>query len=167
MADPLWAGAYADLEGRDDWWAFTFRQPWGGAVILGKTPENRTRPFRQYPRRVWVHAGYSYRPTTADYEDYTTRAAHAGQDWTVTTIVLRGALLGTVVITGCHPAGACRGTCTVWAQPGGWHWELADPAPLPVPFQHRAGHRGFWQIPAADQPRLIAHVNRLKEQDRP
>lgn len=73
-----------------------------------------------------------------------------------------GVLLGTVEVTGQHHADDCdnvdgdlvtgwpenRGDdrfCSLWAQPGMWHYQITNPTPLatPVPWK---GRLGFWTI---------------------
>jgi hypothetical protein len=55
------------------------------------------------------------------------------------TPVPRGAIIGYVTLTDC-----IRDSPSPWAEPGDWHWLLADPVPLPEPFPAR-GKLGLWQ----------------------
>jgi hypothetical protein len=71
----------------------------------------------------------------------------------------RGALLGFVTVTGCHHADECARTsysgagmapilCSRWAEPGVYHWTLADPEPLDTPMPMH-GRQGLWTLQAA------------------
>jgi hypothetical protein len=59
------------------------------------------------------------------------------------TPVPRGAIIGHVIITGC-----VRDSPSQWADPGDWHWILADPVPLAEPIPE-CGRLGLWQPPPA------------------
>lgn len=71
----------------------------------------------------------------------------------------RGVVLGTVTVTGAHPADDCerrsRGDaspaahCSPWAEPYRWHWLLADPQPLPEPIPAK-GRPRLWTFDPAD-----------------
>jgi len=50
----------------------------------------------------------------------------------VPTDLPTGAVLGTVTVTGC-----VRDATSPWAEPGQWHWLLADPRPWPEPVPCR------------------------------
>jgi hypothetical protein len=50
-----------------------------------------------------------------------------------------GATLGTVELVDC-----VRDADSPWAEPGEWHWLLADPRPVPVPCR---GSLGLWRPP--------------------
>jgi hypothetical protein len=65
-----------------------------------------------------------------------------------------GAFVALTRVVGCHfhidPARPCdfgqAPMCSPWAQPGQWHWELADTLALPEPIP-AAGARGLWTVP--------------------
>jgi hypothetical protein len=79
----------------------------------------------------------------------------------------RGALLGSVEVTGCHHAHECRDAggcncgaggvygheprcgeqqpCSRWAEPDVYHWQVHDPLPLDVPVAWK-GRQGLWRI---------------------
>jgi hypothetical protein len=79
----------------------------------------------------------------------------------------RGALLGSVEVTGCHHAHECRDAggcncgaggvygheprcgeqqpCSRWAEPDVFHWQVHDPLPLDVPVPWK-GRQGLWRI---------------------
>ncbi|QBI19385.1 hypothetical protein ER308_07370 [Egibacter rhizosphaerae] len=68
---------------------------------------------------------------------------------------LRGVLLGSVKVTGCHHADDCLTEtgpnwselryCSRFAEPDAWHWTLADPEPLDEPIPMR-GRQGLWRV---------------------
>lgn len=123
----------------------TLRQPWAALIIWGgKDVENRgTNILGAYRGPIGIHAG-----KTIDAEamavfrdlDGIPALVKAGMD-------LRGAVLGTTVVTGVHPwvpIGAC---CTsFWAQPEAWHLQLdlneVRPLPEPIPAK---GALGLWR----------------------
>lgn len=66
-----------------------------------------------------------------------------------------GAVVATAVIVGCHLEGdaACQGDprtagclCSIWAQLGQWHWQLAEVRPLAEPVPCR-GRLNLWKLP--------------------
>ena len=112
-----------------------------------------------FPFRLGIHAALN--PERADHPAWTTwigsmASGLAGSDE-------RGALLGTVEVTGCHHADEClertgetferegmllpeSAWCSRWAEPDAWHWALTDPQPLDVPIPMR-GMLGLWRLP--------------------
>lgn len=123
--------------------ALTVRQPWAWAIMAGgKDVENRT--FRtKNTGRLAIHAGLLY-DRHAHTFDVLTEAMHPRHE--ASRMLERGAILGTVHLTGCHHASECDDTCTPWAQPGDlWHWEITDPEPInPIPYK---GRLGIWWLP--------------------
>lgn len=75
-----------------------------------------------------------------------------------------GAVIGTVLVTGCHHADECHEThsellerpawCSPWADTRGWHWTLADPVEFAEPIPMR-GRQGLWTVPD-DLPAEVA-----------
>ncbi|MGH3978483.1 MAG: ASCH domain-containing protein, partial [Pseudonocardiaceae bacterium] len=130
------AGAAVGLgdPGRGGMIALSVRQPWAWAILhAGKSPENRTWPTR-HRGLLAVHA-----PRTIDraaVEDLRRRG------YPVPTQLPTGAVLGTVTVTGC-----VRDADSVWAEPGRWHWLLADPRPWSEPLCCR-GRLGLFGLPA-------------------
>lgn len=64
---------------------------------------------------------------------------------------LRGHIIGTARIVGCHPGAGC---CAPWgrmqashSEPAVWHWELDDVTALTVPVLAK-GQLGLWNPPA-------------------
>jgi ASCH domain len=108
--------------------ALTVRQPWASAIIwAGKTVENRSWTT-SYRGRLYIHAGQRLEPVDV---------------LPVGAPVPRGAIIGTVELTGCH---RCDGSCSVWAEADLWHWVLADPVALAEPVPCR-GALGLWTPP--------------------
>lgn len=133
--------------------AITVRPPWAQAIIwAGKTVENRSviSMWRRLAgERVAIHAGA--RVDDAAFADPVLRRARRDQGklWEFLT---RGAIIGTVTVTGVHWADDCGG-CSPWAQ-GPWigerricHLTLTDPVPLAAPIAIR-GKLGPWHLPA-------------------
>lgn len=113
----------------------TVRQPWADAIAFhGKTIENRGRRSN-YRGLVLIHAGQTRDEVEGAPEDLPDA---------------RGAVIATAQLAGCH---ICNGDCSPWADPGEWHWELADVTALsePVPFR---GALGLWTPP----PELVQQV---------
>ncbi|WP_300611056.1 ASCH domain-containing protein [Trebonia sp.] len=110
--------------------ALTVRQPWASLIMCGaKDVECRTW-MTAYRGPLLIHAGLAL--------DQGALTAHAHL---VPGDLPRGVLLGTVTMTACvrdHPS--------PWAEPGGWHWVLADPVPFTVPVEYR-GKLGLWDVP--------------------
>lgn len=103
--------------------ALTVRQPWANAIIwAGKTVENRSWRT-SYRGRLYIHAGQRLEPDHV---------------LPVGVPVPRGAIIGTVEVTGCH---RCDGSCSAWAEADWCHWVLADPVALaePVPCRGALG----------------------------
>ncbi len=127
--------------------ALTCFQPWASAIVLGlKDVENRGWPFPyDTPVAVAVHASLEVADETSVRELWPAQA-HPRPAREAQLAWPRGALLGTVVITGTHPAVDCRAPhCSPWANPHfGHHWTLTDPRPLPQPLP-ATGRLRIWQ----------------------
>lgn len=62
-----------------------------------------------------------------------------------------GALIGTVLVTGCHGSDTCQvtdGLCSAWGDTkyGVYHWTLTDPVEVAEPIPMR-GRQGLWAVP--------------------
>ena len=128
--------------------ALTIRQPWADAIVHGtKRTENRTRPTK-YRGTVLIHAGL-----TGD-RNAVLAGIPVGPD-------VRGHIIGTAQLVGCHPGMGC---CAPWGrmqssrfEPPLWHWELADVTALTAPVPAK-GQLGLWNptpeilAAIADQP---------------
>lgn len=115
--------------------ALTIKQPWAGLIAHGdKGVENRTwaLPEKHIDTRILIHAGAAF--------DQTARSlAAALDDWQLTP----SAVVAVATITGCHFDDGNQVCCSYWAQPGLYHWTLADVVALPEPVPAK-GALGFW-----------------------
>lgn len=131
--------------------ALTVLQPWAHAILhLGKEVENRCwlPPARLLGQWIAVHAGRRV-DTVALAE--VRASVGAGRIPELPT----GALLGTVRLTGAHPARSRTCRCGEWAedQAGVMHWLLADPRPARTP-RPCPGRQKLWIVPADLAARL-------------
>lgn len=154
----------------------TVRQPWADLIMAGtKDVENRTWPVPStLPQwgdcpghgRLWVHAGQQIDTSPRSVQAWATLRQHLGLSIYRGTLaavdhVARGALLGSVTVTGCHQTRDCVRLggenaagevsvhgCSRWADLGEntWHWTLADPIPLDEPWPLK-GRQGLWTLP--------------------
>jgi hypothetical protein len=107
----------------------TVRQPYASLIIYGgKEVENRSQPTR-FRGRLYIHAG------AAMHEDAPNLELEPAMQLT------RRAIIGYVQLIDC-----VRNSRSQWAEPGMWHWLLADPVPLArrIPAQ---GKLGLWYPP--------------------
>ncbi|WTX00937.1 hypothetical protein OG216_46780 (plasmid) [Streptomycetaceae bacterium NBC_01309] len=123
--------------------ALTLHQPWAHAIAhLGKDVENRRRRTNFRDGLVLVHAGA--RVDQDAMQDLPADVAAAMPSRAVVAVTR---------ITDAHPD--CGGTCSSWAQPGAWHWRLADTVALSTPVP-ASGAQGLW-VP---DPQLRRRVTR-------
>jgi len=111
--------------------ALTVRQPWAGAIAhQTKRVENRTwkLPAKHEGARILIHA--AARPD---------RHAEVFGDH----LDVYSAIIAVATITDCHFDNGSQVCCSYWAQPGLYHWELADVTALPEPVPAK-GALGFW-----------------------
>jgi hypothetical protein len=103
--------------------ALTIRQPWASLIMSGhKGIENRSWPTRHRGLLV-IHAGVT---TEEDALRQYRRLLQRPDD------LPHGAILGTVEVVDCVEGARSR-----WAEPGSYHWVLADPRPFrkPIPMK--------------------------------
>lgn len=116
--------------------ALTVKQPWAWLIINGsKNIENRSwGPGKALGWRIAIHAGLRI-----DHRGYEL-ARRLGVDPPPLSEIERGAIVGTVVVTG-----VVESSLSPWfIGPKGW--ELADPRPCePIPAK---GRLGLWSIAA-------------------
>lgn len=115
-------------------------------------------PDGPYPFRLWIHAAKGW-----DQDGWLRAWDLIGYDALMEHVYPPGALLGSVLVTGCHYADdvACWGSelghlrgegdderefCSPWAQPDCYHITVTDPQPLPEPIPMR-GRQGWWILP--------------------
>jgi hypothetical protein len=116
--------------------ALSVRQPWAWALMVGLKPvENRTWATN-HRGRLWIHASTRW---DRSRPDLLAKAAAGGP-------LVTGALLGHADLLAIHRSDDCGDSCSEWAVPGNYHWQLASPVPLaePVPMQ---GRLGLWVPP--------------------
>lgn len=140
--------------------ALTVRHPWAWAIIEGgKDVENRSHKTN-YRGPLYIHAAKAMdfdafiHPALVDAEEAYWALHSDGPFGEITPIDLStsGMVLGTVELIGCHPADECRsalGLCSEWAFPDGYHWVLANPIPLEIPFD-ATGKLGIWNLNESD-----------------
>lgn len=148
----------------------TVRQPWAWAIIHGgKDVENRVRNIAgEYRGPVAIHAGLA----KADNTDARTvalrvlgRRRYSQIDWSLGKAA--GVILGVVDLIGAHrafgdnPGGrnlcGYSGQCSEWADPQGWHLELARPRALPAPIPYR-GALGLRRLDDATTALVLAQI---------
>jgi hypothetical protein len=123
------------------------RQPWAWAITCaGKTVENRSRPT-SYRGPLAIHASKT-RPLDADLENPLILNAIADHEFEIDKAAsVLGAIVAVAELTGCHDATQALGcSCSRWAAPYSWHWELANVRPLAEPVPCR-GMLGLWRLP--------------------
>lgn len=119
--------------------ALTVKQPWAWAIIHGgKDIENRSQRTN-YRGALYIHAGKG-----EDSEAYGFPALAAVIP-TDRQVLRRGEVLGMVVLIGCHHSNVCGNACSEWAENGYWHWEIAEPRAIPIPYP-ASGKLGLWNL---------------------
>lgn len=111
--------------------ALTVRQPYAGAIAhQTKRVENRgwKLPAKHEGARILIHAGAKPDKWATVYGP---------------NLDVYGAVVAVATITGCHFDNGNQVCCSYWAQPGVYHWELADVIALPEPVPAK-GALGFW-----------------------
>ncbi|MBZ6102776.1 ASCH domain-containing protein [Streptomyces olivaceus] len=111
--------------------ALTIRQPWAGAIAHGtKRVENRSwrLPAKYEGARILIHAGAQPDRHAQVYGEH---------------LDVYSAIVAVATITGCHYDNGNQVCCSYWAQPGLYHWTLADVIALPEPVPAK-GALGFW-----------------------
>lgn len=129
--------------------ALTLHRPWAGLILHhNKSVENRSWAPPSTPLRIAVHAGRTVDVAATD------QLSDNGEI-TLPDYLLAQGLVGTVLVSGAHPASSCAGGmgCERWGTRSGWHWQLSDPRPLdhPVPA---SGRQKLWNL-TSDQIRSL------------
>ncbi len=128
--------------------SLSIRQPWASLIVAGiKDVENRKRPTK-YRGPVLIHAATRFDEEGADWIERTfpNLIMSLPNDWLSTHF---GAIIGQIDLTDCvqnHPS--------PWAEPGLWHWVLANPKAFdtPVPYP---GRLGLFDAPDPDAEHLF------------
>ncbi|ASN20682.1 ASCH domain-containing protein [Arthrobacter sp. YN] len=135
--------------------ALTVKQPWADAIIrFGKDVENRSRPTN-YRGPLFIHAGVAESKEARDWPAMRVAFKHHGIVPDDPMIGMpRGQVIGTVDVIDCHYwedcANLCDETvCSEWAMTKHYHWVLANPQPLALPFP-MTGKLGIWNMEAPD-----------------
>jgi hypothetical protein len=125
--------------------ALSVWQPWAYLLVTGvKDVENRG--WRTTHRgRLWIHASQRF-----DGDAYQALRA-AGVDLPEPDRLPRGALVGAVELVGC-----VRDAHSEWAEPGQWHWQMAQPRELVRPISIRGRQRLFPVRPPEESGALCA-----------
>ncbi|MBV1957242.1 hypothetical protein KUG12_23330 [Streptomyces sp. BV333] len=113
----------------------TVRQPWATCILVGKSPENRPRPWSW---RGWMLLHTSQQTDRAALRLPPVARTIRGRE------LPTGAVIGVARLTGCHQDPDSAPPCGPWSEPGRWHLELADVQELPLPIPAR-GHLGPWK----------------------
>lgn len=137
----------------------------GEWVPTSSLPDASGPNVGRFPFRIWLHA--SARVTRQDYNRAlvavrgNAEASEWVRGWRANRDQVTGAVIGSVEVTGCHHADECRehrgrfsavnqhafreriDFCSPWAEPGVFHWTLADPQALETPVPAR-GQLGLW-----------------------
>ena len=117
----------------------TIRQPWAAAIIYaGKDVENRSWATR-YRGRLYIHAGMRLDPDDVLPAEVP---------------VVHGAIIGHVELVD-----IATGSPSHWAEPGQYHWLLANPVPLPSPVPAK-GRLGLWS-PDNELAAVLGRVERI------
>lgn len=114
--------------------ALTLIQPWGTLIVEhGKDVENRSWPCppRVIGQPLLIHAGKKIDPAGFRLAEEL--------DIYLPDELPAGGIIGQVDVIGC-----IRNVASPWAQPGQWHWQLANPRPLP--FQPLRGQMGLFHV---------------------
>lgn len=112
--------------------ALSIARPWAGLIVHGYKPvENRTWSTR-YRGTLIVHASQRWDRAVADIAEALglpgSKHGHAT------------GYVGSVDLVDVHHATDCGG-CSIWAEPGAWHWVMqrAQQLSTPIPGPGRLG----------------------------
>lgn len=130
--------------------AITIKQPFATLIVDGvKDVENRSwvLPKKYIGERVLIHASknesfYKQMPVEMSFEQIKEFADHYNNTTINAEIFPLGAIIGSVVITGC-----VTDRESVWAMPDHFHFTLAHAVRFPEPIP-ATGKLGFWEYDA-------------------
>ena len=129
------------------------KQPWAWLICAGyKDIENRTRKTN-YRGRILIHAS---KTKLEEYYEIITEFSRAG--YTIVMIYDKKEYKGKCIpFYECSEMQAIIGEVTIvdcvqnykskWAEPGSWHWVLADPVLYDKPILNIKGKLGLWEYP--------------------
>jgi hypothetical protein len=111
----------------------SIKNPWAYLICSGKKDiENRSWPT-SYRGRMLVHVSAKLDP--------------AGPP--TPSLPPPQSIIGSVEIVGC-----VRDSRSKWANPGLWHWELANPTLFDRPILNVKGTLSFWEFPLENYPHI-------------
>jgi len=140
--------------------AVSVRQPWAWAIARGHQPVLNRATDIGYRGPVAIYA--SFRVDLESFESLVVRQA-VNTAWdSADPAAAIGGIVAVVSLAGVCAAAApgvpCG--CGAWAQPGAYHWQLADPRPLRWPVL-AVGQAGLWEL----APAVAGGVARLLADD--
>ena len=130
----LWGIACAASAGEGTMKALSVQHPWASLIIQGlKDVENRSWPTK-FRGRIYLHASLRY-----DWEGLGKIEGILDDEYPESIAyhnLLYGGLIGEVDLVDC-----VRDSSSPWAEPGMWHWVLANPVVFstPIPYKGRLG----------------------------
>jgi hypothetical protein len=133
--------------------ALTVKNPWAWAIIHGgKDVENRSRPTK-YQGQLFIHAGKGWSHEGQEFLQQKRTPfgfqAFPLDEWQKPNLI--GKVIGSVDVVDCHHASECQARddvdnlCSEWAIADSYHWVLANPEPLALPFPMK-GKLGIWNM---------------------
>ena len=131
--------------------ALSIRQPWAWLIVNGyKDVENRSWQTK-YRGRLYVHASGTHVRKASSYrlvQELGTieQAARYGRDHYV-HFETDGCIVGEVTLMN-----VLWGQDSPWAEPGKYHWILANPVAYEAPIPYK-GRLGLFDVPDADAGR--------------
>jgi hypothetical protein len=136
--------------------AISVRQPWAWAIARGHKPVLNRAADTGYRGPIAVYA--SFRVDLESFEDDVIRRTARGAWDPADPAAAIGGIVAVISLAGVCSAAVAAGPCGCgeWASPGAYHWQLADPRPLPWAVL-AVGQPGLWELP----PEVASGVSRL------
>ena len=143
------------------------RQPWGFAISdLGKLVENRSRRTN-YRGWVAIHAPLTRDDGVLMPTPEADRLHRAAQRDLNPRLYAHGFILALAELASCHHADECDEDdetydggaskyCSPWAQPGQWHWQLAQVKATAL--IRCTGARGLFPLPLPVKDAVIGRI---------
>jgi len=125
--------------------ALSVRQPWAWAIARGHKPILNCASATGYRGRVAIYA--SYRVDLDCVENHLVRVVTSATWDPADPVAAIGGIVAVVSLEGVCTAAVAGGRCPCgeWADPGAYHWRLADPQPLRWPVL-AIGQAGLWEL---------------------
>ncbi len=133
--------------------ALTIKEPWVSAILHnGKNVENRSRSTN-YRGLMVIHSSTKVdRLALRTLSPWKERVAREGVA-AVEAGLITGAVVGVVKVLDC-----VRNHQSPWAEPGFWHWVLANPRSLREPLVYR-GQQSLFPLPREVRERILAMLD--------